>query len=184
PVTRTLLILTLLYWFAGVSLGEEQRRPARPAEKLVEPSATKAETLKVAKDFKAELLYSVPKEVQGSWVNMCVDPRGRLIVSDQYGPLYRVTPPPVGGKATDTRVERLPIPLGEAHGLLWAFDSLYVVDNEAQKYKPSGLWRVRSRDNGDTFEVPELLRPINGSGEHGAHAVLLGPDGKSLYVVV
>src|SRR5207248_4126606 len=133
PVTRTLLILTLLYWFAGVSLGEEQRRPARPAEKLVEPSATKAETLKVAKDFKAELLYSVPKEVQGSWVNMCVDPKGRLIVSDQYGPLYRVTPPAIGGKAEETKVEQIPAAIGEAHGLLWAFDALYVVVNQGQR---------------------------------------------------
>ena len=24
---------------------------------------------------------------------LCVDPKGRLIVSDQYGPLYRITPP-------------------------------------------------------------------------------------------
>src|SRR5207248_2182493 len=36
------------------------------------PSATPAETLKLAKGFKAELLYSVPKDVQGSWVNMTV----------------------------------------------------------------------------------------------------------------
>ena len=43
--------------------------------------------LKVIKDFKAELLYSVPKDQQGSWVNLCVDPKGRLIVSDQYGAL-------------------------------------------------------------------------------------------------
>ena len=32
---------------------------------------------------------------------MCVDPKGRLIVSDQYGKLYRVTPPPIGGDAGD-----------------------------------------------------------------------------------
>ena len=51
------------------------------------PAATAAETLKCKASFKAELLYSVPKDTQGSWVNMTVDPRGRLIVSDQYGPL-------------------------------------------------------------------------------------------------
>ena len=93
------------------------------------PTATAAKALKVTKDFKAELLYSVPKETQGSWVNMCVDPKGRLIVSDQYGPLYRITPPPVG-KAEDTKVEKLDLPLGGAHGLLYAFDSLYVMINE------------------------------------------------------
>jgi putative heme-binding domain-containing protein len=148
------------------------------------PTATAAESLKVLKDFKAELLYSVPKDKQGSWVNLCVDPKGRLITSDQYGPLYRITPPPLGGRAGDTKVEKLGIPVGEAHGLLWAFDSLYVVDNEGQKHR-RGLYRVRSTDGGDTFDKPEFLHDFpQGGGEHGAHAVLLGPDGKSLYVVV
>jgi putative heme-binding domain-containing protein len=156
------------------------RKPAIPAEKV--PSAAPGSALKVAKDFKAELLYSVPKETQGSWVNMCVDPKGRLITSDQYGFLYRVTPPPLGGKTQETKVEKLAIPFGEAHGLLWAFDSLYVVNNEGNK-APRGLYRVRSKDDGDTFEKPEFLRGIDGGGEHGAHAVVLAPDGKSLYVV-
>jgi len=147
------------------------------------PHATPAETLKLAKGFKAELLYSVPKETQGSWVNLCVDPKGRLITSDQYGPLYRITSPSLGGKAEDTKVEKLDLPLGGAHGLLWAFDSLYVMVNE--RGPQCGLWRVRSSDQGDTFEEPEYLRKFNnGGGEHGVHAVLPGPDGKSLYIVV
>jgi putative heme-binding domain-containing protein len=146
------------------------------------PTATAAEALKVKKDFKAELLHSVPKDVQGSWVNMCVDPKGRLIVSDQYGSLYRITPPALGAPVSATKVERLDLPLGEAHGLLWAFDSLYVVVNEAHQYK-RGLHRARSADGGDTFAKPEFLHGLDGGGEHGPHAVLLAPDGRSLYVV-
>jgi len=38
------------------------------------PGATAASNLKAAKDFKAELLYTVPKDTEGSWVAMCVDP--------------------------------------------------------------------------------------------------------------
>jgi putative heme-binding domain-containing protein len=152
------------------------------------PTATTGEAIKVMKDFKAELLYSVPKDTQGSWVNLCVDPKGRLIVSDQYGPLYRITPPPVAGKAGETKVEKLDIPLGGAHGLLWAFDSLYVMVNEGVTVggvKPRrGLHRVPSKDGGDSFGEPQFLREVQGAGgEHGAHAVLLAPDGKSLYVV-
>jgi hypothetical protein len=30
--------------------------------------------IKVAKDFRIELLYTVPKETEGSWVMMCRDP--------------------------------------------------------------------------------------------------------------
>jgi putative heme-binding domain-containing protein len=157
------------------------------------PRATAGESLKIAKGFKAELLYSVPKEVRGSWVNLCVDPKGRLIASDQYGPLYRITPPPIGGRAEDTKIEKLDIAIGGAHGLLWAFDCLYVVVNESVRFKDErgvtstprgGLYRVRSKDGGESFGQPELLRGINGGGEHGCHAVLLGPDGRSLYVVV
>ena len=79
--------------------------------------------------FAVELLYSVPKGAQGSWVNLCVDPKGRLIVSDQYGALYRVSP------QGDLQVEKIPVAIGEAQGLLWAFDSLYVVVNRGKKYK-------------------------------------------------
>ncbi len=146
------------------------------------PAATPAESLKVLKDFKAELLYSVPKEKQGSWVNLCVDPKGRLIVSDQYGSLYRVTPPPLGSKGA-VKIETIDLPIGEAQGLLWAFDSLYVVVNKGAKYE-SGLYRVRDTDGDDRLDKVELLRKIpNGAGEHGAHAVLMSPDGKSLTVV-
>src|SRR6266481_6223838 len=121
---------------------EENKRAASPRA----PAATPAEALKAKKDFKVELLYSVPKETQGSWVNLCVDPKGRLIVSDQYGPLYRITPPAVGSKGEETKVEKLDIPLGGAHGLLWAFDSLYVMVNEDVKFggvsPPHGLHRI------------------------------------------
>src|SRR4029079_16624688 len=61
-------------------------------------SATPADRIKTLKDFKVELLYTVPKDEQGSWVNLCTDPRGRLIVSDERGSLYRVTPPSPGAK--------------------------------------------------------------------------------------
>lgn len=148
--------------------------------KFKKPTATPIELIKVKKDFKVELLYSVPNATQGSWVNMCVDPKGRLITSDQNGRLYRCTPPALDGKAEDTKVEMLPVELGGAHGLLWAFDSLYVVVCDG-KY-PHGLWRVRSSNNDDNLDAKELLRPINGGGEHGPHAVILSPDGKSLYV--
>jgi putative heme-binding domain-containing protein len=147
-----------------------------------EPTATPAASLKVAKDFKAELLYSVPKEKEGSWVNLCVDPKGRLVTSDQYGPLYRITPPAIGGKPEDTRVERLPIDIGEAQGLLFAFDSLYVVVNKGKKYE-TGLYRVPYNAMNDTFGPVQSLRKLSGGGEHGPHAVLAHPDGKRIAVV-
>lgn len=162
----------------GKGKAKSQPQPAVPARPQ---SATPANTLKVAKGFAVELLYSVPKDVQGSWVNLCTDPRGRLIVSDQYGGLFRVTPPPVGQTA-GLKIEPIPVPLGEAQGLLWAFDSLYVMVNRGKKYE-SGLYRVTDTDGDDTLDKVELLRKLTGGGEHGPHAILPHPDGKRLTVV-
>ncbi len=111
---------------------------------------------------------------------MTTDPKGRLIVSDQYGKLYRVILPPIDGKPEELKVEPIAVEIGEAQGLLWAFDSLYVVVNTGGKFK-SGLYRVTDTNNDDQLDKVELLRQINGSGEHGPHAVLLSPDGKSLH---
>ncbi len=150
---------------------------------LKEPEATPVSAIKVKEGFKVELLYSVPMAEQGSWVATCFDDKGRMIASDQYGKLYRVTPPAIGGAAEDTKIESIPVDLGEAQGLTYAFGSLYVVTN-SDRY-PRGLYRVKDTNRDDTFDKVELLRAFpNEGGEHGPHAVLPGPDGKSLYVVV
>ena len=103
-------------------------------------------------------------------------------MSDQYGSLYRVTPPGIGQPATDTHVSRLDIELGRAHGLLWAFESLYVMVNGGNQYK-SGLYRVKDTNGDDAFDDVRLLREISGGGEYGPHAILAHPDGNNLVVV-
>jgi len=89
-----------------------------------------------------------------------------------------VTP---GVDAASTKVEKLNVDIGAAQGLLYAFDSLYVMVN-GNAAEGSGLYRVQDTDGDDQFDSVKLLRRINGSGEHGPHAILLSPDGKSLYV--
>ena len=93
--------------------------------------STPIERLKVADGFQVERLYSVPKDKEGSWVNLCVDPKGRLIVSDQYGGLFRVTPPAIGTD-DEIKIEKINVDIGEAQGLLWAFEALYVVVNKGK----------------------------------------------------
>ena len=141
-------------------------------------------TLQVAAGFKVELLYTVPKAEQGSWVSMTEDSKGRLIVGDQYGGVFRVTVPAIG-KTDAVKVEPLTLPnggdgkpLGGAHGLLYAFDSLYLMNNEMAG---KGLWRLRDTDHNDQFDKAELIRACQGGGEHGPHGIALGPDGKSIY---
>lgn len=134
----------------------------------------------VAKDFKIDLLYTVPRETQGSWVAMCLDPKGRLIVSDQNGALYRVTLPASAAGAVE--VERINLETGFAHGLLWYEGSLYVAVNEGSR--PHGVYRVWDTDGDDQLDKVELLRQVQASGEHGLHSLVPSPDGKSIYVVI
>ena len=83
----------------GGQRGNKRSResPRRASRAVTRKPPAPAARIKAPKGFQVELLYSVPRETQGSWVNMTVDPKGRLIVSDQYGKLYRVVLPPVGG---------------------------------------------------------------------------------------
>lgn len=133
--------------------------------------------------FKVELLYNVPKAEQGSWVSMTVDPKGRILAGDQYGTIYRVTVPPVGSSDT-AKVEPLGVQIGGAHGLLYAFNSLYVMINEMSAPpnagRSTGVWRLMDKGDG-TFGEPLLLRKIQGSGEHGPHSLTLSPDGKRIF---
>ena len=154
--------------------------PAAPT-----PTATPVDAITIQKDFQVELLYSVPGETQGSWVSMTHDDKGRLIVCDQEGSLYRVTLPHLAAtasKASDAlSVEKIDVDLGMAQGLLYAFDSLYVMVNDYRGNK-SGFYRVLDTDNDDKFDTVKTLKLINGRGEHGPHAILLSPDKQSLYI--
>jgi putative heme-binding domain-containing protein len=147
---------------------------------LFPPTVTLPSDITAPKDFKVELLHRVPKLDEGSWVAMTVDPQGRLICSDQYGDLYRVTPAPLG--ATDpekeTKVETLHTGIKGAHGLLYAFNSLYVMINEGPD---KGLHRLTDTKNNGVFDKNEYLFPLEGGGEHGPHSLNLSPDGKRIY---
>lgn len=133
--------------------------------------------------FKAELVYEVPAETQGSWVALTPDDKGRLIASDQDGLLYRITPSPIGSEPSNTKVEKLNVNLGMAQGLLFHKGQLYVVVNGQIGSFTSGLYRLTDTNKDDQFDRIEQLRVFGGAGEHGPHGIVLGPDGKSLYVV-
>jgi len=148
------------------------------------PGVLNPEQLQLAKGFKAELLHIVPKGEQGSWVAMTEDHKGRLIASDQYGHLYRITPPKLGENASKIYIEKIDAPIGHAQGLLWAFDSLYVVVNGGGiAGHGSGLYRVIDTDGDDQLDKVETLKKLRGGGEHGPHDVILTPDGKNLLVI-
>lgn len=146
--------------------------------------ATDPKDITAPPGFKVELLYTVPREEQGSWVSLTVDKKGRLLCGDQYGAIYRLTPPPIGS-GDKSVVERVDAKIGGAHGLLYAHDSLYVMLDEGSapesKGMKQGLYRLKDKDGDDHFGEPVLLSACAGSGEHGPHSIQLSPDGKSIF---
>src|SRR6478752_2932081 len=125
-----------------------------------ENRATPVERIKVPKDFRVELLCSVPMAEQGSWINLCTDDRGRILVSDQYGGLFRFAPPRVGKPLAAASIERVPAKVRAVNGMVWAFNALYVAVNDYEKQIPSGLYRVTDSDGDDQLDRVELLREM------------------------
>ncbi|MBH56883.1 MAG: heme-binding protein [Planctomycetaceae bacterium] len=146
-------------------------------------TATPINRIKAAKGFQVELLYSVPSEVHGSWVNLCTDNKGRLIVSDQFGKLYKITPPQPGNTLAQTDIKPLNVDIRAVNGMVWAFDALYVGVNDYERKIPSGLYRITDSDGDDELDKVEMLRAMEARGDHGVHAVVPSPDGKSLFLI-
>ena len=65
--------------------------------------------------------------------------------------------------------------------MVFANGALWVVVNKYSTKFESGLYRITD-DGSDTWSKIELVKKLPGGGEHGPHAVELGPDG-NLYVM-
>jgi putative heme-binding domain-containing protein len=156
----------------------------------------KIDKLKLPDGFVAELLYSPGENDQGSWVAMTFDDKGRMITSDQYGFLYRLELPPVGSDTSaKPKVEKLivgnitepQVGMGYAQGLLYAFNSLYVMVNHNPNEtfsQPTGLYRIQDLDGDDQYETITQIRELKGQqGEHGPHSMRVTPDGKGIYLI-
>ncbi len=136
-----------------------------------------ASELKVAKDFRVELLYTVPSSEQGSWVSLAKGPNGDFFTSDQGDKgLFRISVKD-SAEFTDVTVDKVPAEITSAHGLLWAHDKLYAnVDGK-------GLFALSDKNKDGLPESIEALGGATGGGEHGNHAVILSEDGNNLFVV-
>ncbi len=150
--------------------------PAAPPPPPRDPSPRRDASISCPDGFEVELIHEVNPETEGSWVAICARPDGTLYAADQSNGLFRITPPAPDDFETPTRVERVPIEVRGAQGLLWAFDSLYVMETG------KGVVRATDTDADGEVDTTELLVPVTGAGEHGAHAINLAPDGESLMI--
>jgi putative heme-binding domain-containing protein len=169
-------------------------------KETVKKDNPKIDKLKLPVGFKAEHLYSPGDNDQGSWVAMTFDNKGRMITADQYGALYRLELP-AAGDTSKAKVEKLiigseadksadtttlKIGMGFAQGLLYAFNSLYVmVNHNSDKNfdKNTGMYRLQDTNGDDQFDKITLIKSLAGEpGEHGPHSIILSPDKKSIYI--
>jgi len=111
---------------------------------------------------------------------MTTDSDGRLIISPQADnqPLLRLT---LSRAGQVSKIEKIRAPLHQAMGLLYAHKSLYV---NGHGPNGTGLYRLIDANHNDNFETNEVhfLKKFEREGEHGYHAVVLGPD-NMIYVM-
>ena len=159
------------------------RKPAQVGPAIKGNTATPIELIKAAEGFRVELLYSVPGQDQGSWVNLCTDNKGRLLVSDQFGGLYRITLPPIGQTIQPDDVEPVPADIRAVNGMIWHENALYVGVNDYEQKIPSGIYRVTDSNGDDQLDHVEMLHEVKSKGDHGVHALVPTPDGKDFYLI-
>ncbi len=172
---RLLVLTVLILGIAAVRQvgGDEPKKAAEPPKRL----ATAAEALQTLPGFKVELLHSSDSATEGSWISMTKDGKGRLLISGQHNqPILRVTLK--DGKVD--KIEKIEVPISEAMGMLWAFDSLYIDGAGPKGY---GIYRCKDTKGADQFDDVQFLGKTFGGGEHGAHGLVLGPD-NHIYVIL
>ena len=140
--------------------------------------------------FTLEEIYHPSANEQGSWVALAQGDQNKMFACDQYGTIYQFETPKNGETLSSKDIKPLALELGEAHGLLWAFNSLYVAVNKNwddeipdDEEKGSGIYRVTDTDGDGTLDKVSLLLKLEGSGEHGPHSFVLSPDGAHIYFI-
>ena len=167
PTGQKLVILKAVYGPADGS------KPAMVGQLTEAPG----EVLDTIQGFKIEHVLRADGAKNGSWICLAKDPHGRLLLGGQSRqPITRVTLKE--GKCVAAEILRIPI--SETMGMLFVGEVLYITGNGPKGF---ALYRCKDTKGDQSYDDVEFLREWNGgSGEHGAHGLVLGAD-KMLYAV-
>jgi len=140
--------------------------------------------------FVLEDLYQPSSNEQGSWVSLAQGPNDIIYACDQYGKIYYFEAPAIDQELESQDVQALDLEIGEAHGMMWAFNSLYVAVNKRwnddvpdEEENGSGIYRITDNNHDGMLDKVEMLLKLDGAGEHGPHSFVLSPDGKEIYFI-
>ncbi len=161
-------------WPTAQSFGASDATTGPWPDPFAPREATAADKLVVADGYRVERMRSA-QVGEGSWIALGLDEQGQLLVSIEGGHLARVLDPERedGGLLVLTESPR------GCMGFCAAYGALYVQGNGDAGY---GLYRMRDADKDGRYEDVTRIHALGGGGEHGAHAVRLGPDGR-LYMM-
>jgi len=142
----------------------------------------------IPEGFELEDLYTPSKSGHGSWVSLTKAPDSIMYACDQFGGLYKFKIPAIGRVIDSLDIDSVELNIGYAQGLLWAFNSLYVVvsrsyDEEDIDKPTSGIYRLKDLDQDGKLDQIDKILEMKADGEHGPHTLRISPDGKSLYFI-
>ena len=114
-----------------------------------------------------------------SLINICFDGKGRLLVSQERGPVLLCSDADKLGQFRT--IKPFCHQVKSCQGMCWVRDALLLVGDGP---KGTGLYRVRDTNGDDVVDQVDLVHRFKGGmGEHGPHAIIHGPD-DWLYLVI
>jgi len=180
PISIKTLFLIAISFFLTSCEDKTDTAAEEDEEKEEEPVIT------VPDGFTLDELFRPSDHHFGTWVSLAEGPNNKFYACNQHGALYTFDRPAPGGMLDSTMIDSVPLAIGHAHGLLWAFNSLYVAVNHSWKDSigyGSGVFRLFDTDNDGQLDKREMLLELDGNGEHGPHSFKLSPDGKEIYFI-
>jgi len=103
-----------------------------------------------------------------SYVSLALGEAGSVFVGAENGAVYRLTDDDRDGRYDSEELYTAAVK--GCHGIVWHEEALYCVGKG-----PDGMGLYRVTD--ETRDAPERIGGFDGDGEHGPHAVTVGPDG-------
>lgn len=159
-------------WSRADDLGE---LGTAPWKRLVTETGDTSARFKVPEGFRITRVAA--PAVTGSAVSFAFDPQGLPCVGVERGPIVRLVDADRDGQFEDKAV--IAPQMNNCQGFSFIRGVLYAVGDGPER---TGLYRLKDADGDGVFEAAELVRATQGGmGEHGPHAVQLGPDGCLYY---